>query len=76
MKDFVTEAQAAKMWCPHGLSICRVGGENLVVSNRVEKEIPRCLGSGCMFWRWSHQDNGPTADPTGFCGSAGLPKYI
>jgi hypothetical protein len=66
MKDFKTEEEAEKKWCPlyRGLD----------TEDEVRKS--NCIASECMFWRWSHQDTGPTDPPTGFCGAAGLPRYI
>jgi hypothetical protein len=64
MSDMLTEDEAKKKWCP------------LARDNRSEDDesVVDCLASGCMFWRWSHQDT--NGMPTGFCGGAGLPKYI
>lgn len=75
MKDFVTEKEASQKRCPWintPASVSDPGqfGSPLVVAPQT------CLGSECMAWRWSHQDTGPTAEATGFCGQAGLPKYV
>ena len=71
--DMLTEEQAQTKWCP----LVRVSqGPNR--PQRIDEDTTEshlnCLASNCMFWRWSHQDNDGT--PTGFCGGAGLPKYI
>lgn len=64
IRDMLTEDEAKLKWCP------------LARENRAENDesVTDCLGSGCMFWRWSHQVQGDT--PLGFCGAAGLPKYL
>ena len=75
MKDFVTEAEAKQKWCPFVRVI--TDDEGIVTNNRGEYgQIVNCVGSGCSFWRWSHQDTGPNDPPTGFCGAAGLPRYV
>lgn len=66
MKDFMTETEAQKKQCPF-VDI------DIVDDQRSQ---PTCIASKCMAWRWSHQDSGPNDPPTGFCGAAGLPKYI
>jgi len=77
MRDFVTEAEAGCRWCPHARVITEMDDEVYVVGNRMtEQDLPKCIGSKCMAWRWSHQDTGPNDPPTGFCGVAVLPKYI
>lgn len=73
VRDIMTEEEAKKKWCPLARIVTRID-EDLVVANRVAGEIPFCVGSHCMFWRWSHQDN--DGMPTGFCGGATLPKYM
>jgi hypothetical protein len=62
MPDLITEAEAEAKWCP--------------LSNTGRPGEIRCIASKCMFWRW-HPDIEDTNDqPTGFCGGAGLPKYM
>ena len=67
IRDMLTEEEAMKKWCPY--------------TKPYNNEIPgqefdetRCLASNCMFWRWSHQVTNDL--PSGFCGAAGLPKYL
>ena len=79
MKDFKTEAEANKLWCP--MVRFTVGDERPSfnrISGLIKDPHPDmlCMGSSCMFWRWSHQDTGVNDAPTVFCGAAGLPKYI
>jgi hypothetical protein len=75
MKDFKTEAEAKKLWCPHLRVV--TDDEGIVTTNRGSYEqAVVCIASQCMFWRWSHQDTGVNDPPTGFCGAATLPKYI
>lgn len=62
MKDFKTEEQAKKLLCPF--------------MPMLDESVQLCATSQCMAWRWSHQDTGALDPPTGFCGAAGLPKYI
>ena len=88
MKDFKTEAEATKLWCPHARIMVAedVGGKDAedwicAAANRAQMsednvKNDRCLASECMMWRWSHQDAGPNDPPTGFCGAAIAPKYI
>ena len=77
LRDLVTEIEAKTKWCPLARTISTISdgkSGSTVASNRSATEFPYCIASSCMFWRWSHQD---TADqPTGFCGGAGLPKYL
>lgn len=76
MKDFVTEKEAANKLCPWMSNPAELRYSGPADVSEPSPQPPTCVGSGCMAWRWSHQDNGPTADPTGFCGQAGLPKYV
>ena len=85
IRDMLTEDSAKDKWCPLvrvlefedqtagtedtpdwvAASVNRTAGD--VIKNK-------CLASECMFWRWSHQVHND--QPTGFCGAAGLPKYL
>lgn len=73
----LTEEEAKKKWCPeirtglvHGMSVnhhvdMRPGGAGV-------HDESRCIGSGCMMWRWHYDglsDYPP--DTKGFCGKAG-----
>lgn len=78
----MTEDEAKKRWCPfsmtfgHGVSLNRINFD-AAQSPDVRKQT-RCLGSGCMAWRWEIAD---TADGRGiemsktygYCGLAGRP---
>jgi len=50
----MTEDEARKKWCPEA----------------PEVDNNRCIGSGCMAWRWTNGN--PTAGVgRGYCGRAG-----
>jgi len=52
--NVMTEDEARKKWCPEA----------------PEVDNNRCIGSGCMAWRWTNGN--PTAGVgRGFCGRAG-----
>lgn len=88
MKDFVTELEATAKRCPlietappkPVLLPPRAGGSGTSTAeygtSYEPAKPPLCLASSCMAWRWSHQDSGPIAEPTGFCGAFGLPRYV
>jgi len=89
MKDFVTEKEASGRRCPYSFAACEgVGmgaamarpGKKVEVTEGVSLAVmdapAMCIASQCMAWRWSHQDAGPQAEATGFCGAFGLPKYV
>lgn len=69
----MTEDEARLLWCPYSMTISRTTSVNRLfgeemdpkASDLVERNT-RCLGSGCMAWRWN-RDGGPT----GYCGLAG-----
>lgn len=63
----VTETEAKERWCPHArvplYAACATGEESPAAANRAAPgssesvragaaEQCRCLGSGCMAWRW------------------------
>jgi hypothetical protein len=88
-RDFFTEKEAANKICPQQIAPALVNlgdphtrgsdpsGGHLSEGRYIGLKAPaKCVGSECMAWRWSHQDTGAVGDPTGFCGVAGLPKYI
>lgn len=77
----VTEAQARELWCPFS----RVVFPGPVVANRVSWTLTKsamraeqvaatkCLGSGCMVWRWRRYVEA-NEGVRGFCGLApGVP---
>ena len=73
VRDMLTEDEAKTKVCAF-IRYCVNEGEVLQ-----DKATPlyyhnNCIASGCMSWRWSHQDS--NGEPTGFCGGATLPKYI
>jgi hypothetical protein len=75
MRDYISEAEAAKRWCPLARVVSYTADPVMVVAaNRAAKETPVCLGGACMAWRWSHQDTGPSDPPTGYCGAFGVPQ--
>jgi hypothetical protein len=53
-----TEAEAANQECPQKL-----------VHPGIPGSARRCVGSGCMAWRWSDLPG----EPKGYCGLAGTP---
>ena len=88
----LTEAEAKTKWCPfvRGVSI---GDERTgeIMSNRGEGLLSepshvRCIGSGCMAWRWqagtfedygrmmAKNKSGYVVVATGHCGLAGAPQ--
>lgn len=77
VRDMLTEDEAGKCWCPlmskfdeaHHQTVHH--DEKGLVSTKANDS---CIASRCMFWRWSHQDR--NGIDTGFCGAAGLPKYL
>lgn len=81
----MTEDEAKKLWCPHariGVTNSEGGGFSV---NRAGPSVPlrsldRCLGFGCMAWRWTDiiEAQGqsipmPQGNPHGYCGLAGKP---
>jgi hypothetical protein len=68
----LTEKEAKGKWCRHSvLPIVKrghgeiVGVENVAVNRFTNEETgARCIGSGCMAWRW-----GNFSDTIGFCGA-------
>lgn len=89
---FVTEEQAVGKWCPHARQLDfhkNAGNINTLISgyNRVDGgNIPSCIASSCMSWRWSTpkqlrdidlvtsevEETGPRR---GYCGLSGKPEY-
>jgi hypothetical protein len=62
----MTEEEAAQRWCPFArvpaTAVNRVPGGQA-------HPAARCLGSGCMAWRW--RDTGRGEGDDGVCGLAG-----
>jgi len=89
----VTEQEAQKRWCPMGRQPTMVPtGANAnmwthVAANRQPNgDVPSCLGSLCMAWRWHDEKTYREIDVTtnevldeqprrGFCGLFGKPEY-
>ena len=73
VRDMLTEDEAKTKWCPQVQVSKGSNRPQRIDEDTIETHL-NCLASGCMFWRWSHQDSNGTA--TGFCGAATLPKYM
>lgn len=87
---FVTEEEASGRWCPHGREIRREyqgsGVSALTSFNRSPNgDVPSCLGSLCMAWRWKDPKVLREIDLTtsdivdapprrGYCGAFGKPE--
>lgn len=82
----MTEEDAKTKWCPFTRLIADNGG---LTANRSDSlpDITRCMGSGCMAWRWDAEWDFNTAAPmgpdyerramalrSGYCGLAGKPS--
>lgn len=80
----LTENEASKKWCPE----IRTGLiHGIAVNHHIDMEPKgqgvydetRCIGSGCMMWRWKYREDGRAAiqnsdgSKLGFCGKAGIP---
>ena len=88
----MTEDEAKTKWCPH-VRIADEGGTwnrawrffvRKVAKKKERELVPmcRCIGSGCMAWRWKwnsdggdavEQHNKPSGEGSGYCGLAGRP---
>ena len=77
----MTEADAKTKWCPMSRSLF-YNGDIVTSANRGEDgtthKADKCLGSGCMAWRWLSAGVNPEGVPhgdqrQGFCGPAGKP---
>lgn len=91
----ITEEEAKTKWCPAArctgtIDDIPVGGNRVgdpwIHSRFVEQT--KCIGSGCMAWRWCEEHNidamehyeacapgipGTPPKPVGYCGLAGKP---
>lgn len=79
----MTEEQAKTKWCP----MVRAGREGANTTAAVNwpqdggatvihQEWAKCIGSGCMMWRWNKaydSKNEVVIGPHGYCGLAGKP---
>lgn len=64
----LTEEQAKTKWCP---KVGARGGDGRPTSQS------KCLGSGCVWWRWTAEAPAPEVDDAeGFCGVAGAPFEV
>jgi hypothetical protein len=71
----LTEDDAKTKWCPETRVAITAG----MAANRTASmsedgrgyanifEETRCLGSGCMLWRWQSLTSGPGGQAIGFC---------
>jgi hypothetical protein len=66
----MTEDEAKTKWCPY---VRFVDCEDRLYDNRPSsmQNGAKCLGSGCMAWRWDYDEYGDATE--GFCGLAGRP---
>lgn len=83
---FLTEEEASHHWCPYGLQP-HYAGSSVTAVNRVEGgQVPSCIASSCMAWRWSEpkrlrdidlvtSDVVDTEPRRGFCGAFGTPNH-
>jgi hypothetical protein len=68
----LTEEEAKLRWCPEARVAMTAG----MAANRTAFgkgyanifEETRCLGSGCMLWRWQSLFRDGNSEATGFCG--------
>ena len=77
----MTEDEAKTKWCPHrriGEEVS--GGIDAVYHYAATNNGARCIGSGCMMWRWEYGynpnlpiDHAPIKTDHGHCGLAGKP---
>ena len=65
----MTEDEAQTKWCPH---VRFVDCEDRLYDNRPSsmQNGAKCLGAGCMAWRWINPDS---EAPEGYCGLARRP---
>ena len=80
----VTEAEAKQKWCPEArVSLYhRATDANRMVrygegadseDYRAFDAATRCVGSGCMFWRWQADVTAELSGRHGYCGNAVKP---
>lgn len=90
---FLTEEEARRKWCPYGMQPIAGYGQMpsgittqpyVVSANRAQGDVPACLASQCMAWRWAdpkqlREIDMVTADVVdeqprrGYCGAFGRP---
>lgn len=76
-----TPDEAKKEWCPFarypgaGIHNNAPVGINRAPGQSLPPEA-RCLGPGCMAWRWKHAESAgePASERVGYCGLAGKPE--
>ncbi len=88
----LSEKDAMLRWCPQAISLFREyngsNGHAIAGVNRdtPQGNIPACIASHCLFWRWAEpkkirdidlvtSDVEETAPRTGYCGIAGRPEF-
>jgi hypothetical protein len=89
----LSEEEARQRWCPHAraMGYARDAGNitKLVAGynrDHPDGNIPACIASHCMAWRWSEPKtlkdidlvtSDVVASPPrlGFCGLSGIPQY-
>ena len=80
----VTEKEAQGRWCAFGHQAGFFGSTPLVFNRQPNGDVPSCLGSLCMSWRWEKPKGIREIDLVttelvddqprrGYCGLAGKP---
>lgn len=81
----MTEDEAKTRWCPFVRNVIDsadyAAGNRFDTSSESLQQMTRCIGSGCMAWRWTLEPrtethgSGLTEDfiGGGYCGLAGKP---
>lgn len=83
---FLTEKEAQGRWCPFGRQPVMAGGNWITVNRMPNGDVPSCLGSLCMGWRWAETKklreldmvSGEVLDEEprrGYCGYATKPEH-
>lgn len=90
----LTEKEAQARWCPYGRQVALMGstkdkdgtivGMPVSFNRQPNGDVPSCLGSLCMAWRWARPNKVREIDLTtgeliddgprkGYCGAFGRP---
>ena len=68
MRQYVTEDESHRMWCP----MVRTSDENRAM-NQKPQDWNSCIGSFCMFWCWKDEYGAGmgvvASDTHGYCGA-------